>query len=72
MKAIQMTGFNGVDSMELADVPVTNPGKGEVLVKVTAAGINYAEVEQIHGRYMTFRKELPFTMGFEVAELVEK
>ncbi len=35
-----------------------------------AAGINYAEVEQIHGKYPTFGKELPFVMGFEVAGVV--
>jgi NADPH2:quinone reductase len=40
------------------------------LIQVKAAGINYAEVEQIHGRYPTFGKELPFVMGFEAAGVV--
>ncbi len=70
MKAIQLTGFNGVDSLVLSDVEIPNPAKGEVLIKVEAAGINYAEVEQIQGKYLTFGKELPFTMGFEVAGTV--
>ncbi len=70
MKAIQLTGFNGVDSLVLSDVEIPQPANGEVLIRVKAAGINYAEVEQIQGKYLTFGKELPFTMGFEVAGTV--
>jgi NADPH2:quinone reductase len=70
MKAIQLTGFDGVESLLLTDVPVPVPGPGEVLIQVKSAGINYAEVEQIQGKYLTFGKELPFTMGFEVAGTV--
>src|SRR5579872_2297484 len=70
MKEIQLTGFDGVESLLFTDVPVPVPGAGEVLIKVKSAGINYAEVEQIHGKYLTFGKELPFTMGFEVAGTV--
>jgi NADPH:quinone reductase len=72
MKAIQLTGFSGVDSMKLVDVPIPVLSAGQVLIKVKAAGVNYAEVEQIHGKYLTFGKELPFVMGFEVAGTIEK
>ncbi|WP_291131621.1 quinone oxidoreductase family protein [Flavobacterium sp. UBA7682] len=67
MKAIQLTGFNGVESLLQIDLPTPKPLTDEVLIKVQAAGINYAEVEQIHGNYLTFGKEIPFVMGFEVA-----
>lgn len=70
MKAIQLTDFNGVDSLAYVDTAVPAYGEGEVLIQVKAAGINYAEVEQIQGKYLTFGKELPFTMGFEVAGTV--
>jgi NADPH2:quinone reductase len=70
MKAVQLTGFNGVESLELVDIPRPRPSSGEVLIEVKAAGINYAEVEQIQGNYLTFGKELPFVMGFEVAGIV--
>ncbi len=72
MKAIQLTGFNGVESLELVTIPIPKLQEDEVLIKVKAAGINYAEVEQIQGNYLTFGKELPFVMGFEVAgEIIE-
>lgn len=67
MKAIQLTGFKGTESLSLVETEIPKPLAGEVLIKVEAAGINYAEVEQIHGKYLTFGKEIPFTMGFEVA-----
>ncbi len=70
MKAIQLTGFKGIESLSLVDLPIPKPNNGEVLIQVKAAGINYAEVEQIEGNYLTFGKELPFTMGFEVAGIV--
>lgn len=67
MEAIQLTGFNGVENLQKVNVPLPVPQPDEVLIKVKAAGVNYAEVEQIHGNYLTFGKELPFIMGFEVA-----
>ena len=70
MKAIQLVDFKGVDSLAYVDVPTPKPAPGEVLIKVKAAGINYAEVEQIQGKYLTFGKDLPFTMGFEVAGII--
>ena len=72
MKAVRLTAFKGVDSLELVDIPTPRPAAGEVLIRVRAAGVNYAEVEQIHGNYLTFGKELPFVMGFEVAGIVEE
>ncbi|MFB9843531.1 quinone oxidoreductase family protein [Mucilaginibacter ginsenosidivorans] len=70
MKAVLLTGFEGTNSLQVADVPLPAFAADEVLIKVKAAGINYAEVEQIHGRYLTFGKELPFVMGFEVSGMV--
>jgi NADPH2:quinone reductase len=70
MKAIQLTGFKGVDSLDLIELPIPKPEADEVLIKVKAAGINYAEVEQIQGKYLTFGKEIPFVMGFEVSGIV--
>lgn len=70
MKAIQLQSFEGVKGLKLVDISRPQPGSGEVLIAVKAAGINYAEAEQIHGKYPTFGKELPFVMGFEAAGVV--
>lgn len=70
MKAVQLQSFEGVKGLKLVNISRPQPGSGEVLIQVKAAGINYAEAEQIHGRYPTFGKELPFVMGFEAAGVV--
>jgi NADPH:quinone reductase len=41
----------------------------EVLIKVRAAGVNFAEIELIQGRYPA-RKPLPHVIGFEAAGVV--
>ncbi|MEW6129854.1 MAG: NADPH:quinone oxidoreductase family protein [Acidobacteriota bacterium] len=70
MRAVQLHGFEGIKSLKLVDIGKPQPGEGEVLIAVKAAGMNYAEVEQIHGKYPTFGKEVPFVMGFEAAGVV--
>ena len=71
MKAVQLTALRGLDSLRVADVDLPVPQPGEVLIKVMAAGINYAELEQTRGAY-PFQRPLPGVMGFEAAgEVVE-
>lgn len=69
MKAVQLTGIQGLASLQIVDLPPPAVGAGEVLVQVKAAGVNFAELEMIHGRYPAPRA-LPFTMGFEAAGVV--
>ncbi|MEW5978760.1 MAG: hypothetical protein AB1898_23420 [Acidobacteriota bacterium] len=63
MKAVQLQSCEGITGLKLVDISKPQPGPGDVLIQVKAAGINYAEVEQIHGKYPTFGKELPFCHG---------
>ncbi len=71
MNAIQLTGLTGPDNLHLAEVPRPDPQGLEVLLKVHAAGLNFAEFEMTHGRYPAPRP-LPFVMGFEAAGTVEE
>jgi NADPH2:quinone reductase len=50
----------------ITDAPVPSPGEGEVLIRVTAAGVNFADISQAHG---TFRDgpRPPYVAGFEAA-----
>jgi threonine dehydrogenase-like Zn-dependent dehydrogenase len=66
MKAVRLNAFNGPADMQLVDVPRPQPAAGEVLIKVKAAGINFAELELIAGRYSN-GKQPPFIMAFEAA-----
>ena len=69
MKAVQLIGFAGLDSLKLVEIDRPTPSKDEVLIEVKAAGINFAELEMIRGRYPATRP-LPFTMGFEASGIV--
>jgi NADPH:quinone reductase len=71
MKAIRLNGFEGRKSMELTDVKPPKPGAGQILIEVKAAGINFAELELIAGRY-SVGKQPPFVMGFEAAGIVSE
>src|ERR1700730_7884626 len=69
MKAVQLSGFAGLDSLKLVEINRPTPSKNEVLIQVKAAGINFAELEMIRGGYPAPRP-LPFTMGFEASGIV--
>jgi NADPH2:quinone reductase len=56
--------------MRYEEVETPTPQAGEVLIKVAAAGINYADLAQRQGAYLT-RTRTPMTMGFEVAGTIE-
>lgn len=66
MRAIQIEEFGGPEVMQLADLPEPSPGDGEVLIKVTRAGINFADTHQRENSYLA-RYELPLVPGTEVA-----
>ena len=51
MSAIAIVGKGGPEVLQPASVPVTQPGRGEVLIKVAAAGVNRPDVMQRLGLY---------------------
>lgn len=65
MKAIQITEFGGPDVMHLLDVQTPTPGQGQVLIDVTAIGINYADTHQTENSYLS-AQTLPLIPGIEV------
>jgi NADPH:quinone reductase len=70
MRAIQIDEFGGPEVLQLADVPVPQPGEGEVLIRVSRAGMNYADTHQRTNDYLA-RYELPLVPGGEVAGVRE-
>src|SRR5208282_3183701 len=67
MKAIRVQRTGGPEVMELEEVPVRQPKPAEVVVKVSAAGVNAIDGYFRDGRYRT---PLPFTPGQEGAGVV--
>jgi len=51
MKAIQIDNPGKDYRLTLADMPAPQPGPGEVLIRVAAAGLNNADLLQAHGSY---------------------
>ncbi|MEY2534290.1 MAG: NADPH:quinone reductase [bacterium] len=70
MRAIQQQEFGGPEVLQLVDVPVPEPGDGEVLVRVSRAGLNFADTHQRRNEYLA-AAELPLTPGAEVAGVRE-
>ena len=60
---------NPVDVLHVESRPCPTPGAGEAIVKMRAAPINPADLNQIEGKY-PIRAELPATPGFEGAGVV--
>src|SRR3954466_2361297 len=67
MRALQQTSLDGPHDMRLiADAPVPSPGPGEVLIRVSAAGVNFADVSKAHGTFAQGPRP-PYLAGFEAA-----
>jgi NADPH2:quinone reductase len=68
MKAIQIHETGGPEVLRLAELPTPQPGAGQVLIRVEAAGVNFIE---IYFRKGVYKAALPFTPGSEAAGTVE-
>lgn len=68
MKAIRVNQYGGPEVLSLEDVDVPEPKKGEVRIKVAAAGLNFIEIYQRSGQY---QGAIPFTLGAEATGVVD-
>ena len=68
MRAIQVRATGGYEALELCELPDPIPNKGEVLVRVHTAGVNFIDVYFREGKY---KAPLPFVPGLEGAGYVE-
>ncbi|WP_040832238.1 NADPH:quinone oxidoreductase family protein [Nocardia jiangxiensis] len=67
MRALQQTSSDGPQDMRLInDAQVPSPGRGEVLIRVAAAGVNFRDVMQAHGT-SPGGPEPSYVAGFEAA-----
>jgi len=71
MKAVVGPQPDGAEELALVDRPVPKPGRGEVLIKVAAAGVNRPDILQRRGLYPP-PPGAPDILGLEIAgEVVE-
>jgi len=66
MKALVITRFGGPEVLELQQVPDAHPTPEQVLVKVEAGGLNFADLMTMHGGYANTPRP-PLTAGREFA-----
>lgn len=71
MKAIHVHEFGGPEVLQLEEVLTPQPGPGEVLVRMQAAGVNPVETYIRAGTYARL-PELPYTPGNDGAGVVEQ
>ena len=69
MKAIQLHATGGPEVLQLADLPIPEPGLGQVLMRIEATGVNFIE---IYFRKGVYKAALPMIPGSEAAGTVEE
>jgi NADPH2:quinone reductase len=70
MRVVQFHEFGGIGALRLEDVTTPRPGPGEILVRVTAVGLNFFDTLVLRDKYQ-FSPTLPFSPGGEIAGCVE-
>ncbi|MEJ2257374.1 MAG: NADPH:quinone oxidoreductase family protein [Woeseiaceae bacterium] len=69
MKALVCKQFGPIEDVELQELPSPEPGPGQVLVDVRAAGVNFPDLLAVQGKYQ-IRSEPPFTPGAELSGVI--
>jgi NADPH:quinone reductase len=68
MKAIRVHNYGGPEVMKYEEAPLPTAGKGEAIVKIAAAGVNFIDIYFRSG--LSKAAQLPFTPGHEGAGTV--
>ena len=71
VKIVRFHQFGDADVLQLEELPITEPGKGEVRLKVEAIGLNRAEVMFRQGAYIEEPDSFPSTLGYEAAGVID-
>ena len=71
MKAVLCKEYGPPEKLVVEDVPSLKAGKGQVVVSVKAAGVNFPDTLIIQGKYQ-FKPEPPFSPGGEVAGVIKE
>ena len=68
MKVLQVTSTT---DFEVLDLPIPEPGPGQVLIKVDAFGLNYADIMARQGLYREC-PPLPCVIGYDVEGSIDQ
>jgi NADPH:quinone reductase-like Zn-dependent oxidoreductase len=70
VKAVEIRRAGPPETLEAREVPLPQPGAGEVRIRVHRAGVNFADVLARQGIYPDAPK-MPFVPGYEVSGIVD-
>ena len=71
MKAINVTELGGPEVLSVSEITKPEPRAGWVRIKVQSIGLNFADILNVRGEYLT-RAKTPFIPGMEFAGIVDK
>jgi NADPH2:quinone reductase len=70
MKAVICKVHGPPESLVVEEIPSPTPGKGQAVVSVKAAGVNFPDTLIIQNKYQ-YKPPLPFSPGAEMAGIVK-
>lgn len=69
-RAVMLTKEGGPEVLQLVELPLREPGPGELRVRVRATGVGATDLTMLEGSY-PFAPRIPFVPGYEVAGVVD-
>ncbi|WP_006244907.1 quinone oxidoreductase family protein [Mycolicibacterium tusciae] len=72
MKAVRVVKHGDpAEALEVSDVPIPEPGPGEVRIAVSAASVNFGDIARCRGTVASVMGQIPFTLGMDVCGVVD-
>ena len=72
MKAVRVVKHGApTEALDVADVPIPEPGPGEVRIAVSAASVNFGDIARCRGTVASVMGQIPFTLGMDVCGVVD-
>ena len=65
MRAVLCNEFGEPETLSVGDALEFEPGEGEVQIAIAAAGVNFADILMVAGKYQE-KPEFPFSPGLEL------
>lgn len=72
MKAVRVVRHGApTEALEVEDIPVPEPGPGELRIAVSAASLNFGDIARCRGTVASVMGQVPFTLGMDVCGVVD-